>query len=90
MKEASGELSMTAIAVVAIAAIGVLFYNLIWPGIQQNIKRSSWCSQAYNCDCGATGTDETCTCTYLDENDSETEVTCPNNSATATPAPATP
>lgn len=49
MKDATGELSMTAIAVVAIAAIGVLFSTLIWPTIKQNISRSTYCSQAFNC-----------------------------------------
>ena len=49
MKEASGELSMTAIAVVAIAAIGVVFTTLIWPSIKSNITRSSRCSQAFAC-----------------------------------------
>ena len=34
MKEASGELSMTAVAVVAIAAIGVVLTTLIWPQIK--------------------------------------------------------
>ena len=77
MKEASGELSMTAIAVVAIAAIGVLFYNLIWPGIQANIKRSSWCSQAYACSCSG----GMCDCTYMDETGSTTSVQCPDNSS---------
>lgn len=37
MKEATGELNMTVITVVAIAAIGVLFYSFIWPMIKLNI-----------------------------------------------------
>ena len=41
MKEASGELSMTAVAVVAIAAIGVVFTTLIWPAIKNNITRKN-------------------------------------------------
>ena len=49
MKEASGELSMTAIAVVAIAAIGVVFTTLIWPAIRTGINRNTWCAQAFNC-----------------------------------------
>ena len=52
MKDATGELSMTAIAVVAIAAVGVVFTTLIWPSIKANITRSTYCAQAYNCvDC---------------------------------------
>lgn len=33
MKEATGELNITVITVVAIAAIARLFYTLIWPMI---------------------------------------------------------
>ena len=61
MKEASGELSMTAVAVVAIAAIGVVFTTLIWPSIKANITRSANCSQAF--DCGAANNGMR-TCTY--------------------------
>lgn len=75
MKEASGELSMTAVAVVAIAAIGVVFTTLIWPSIKANITRSANCSQAYNC----TNCDGSmCQCTYLDENNQPQTVQCPD------------
>ena len=50
MKDATGELSMTAVAVVAIAAIGVVFSTLIWPTIRTNIMRSTYCSQAFGCE----------------------------------------
>lgn len=74
MKEASGELSMTAVAVVAIAAIGVVFTTLIWPAIKQNITRSTYCTQAYDCNNCSGGK---CTCKYLDENNNEKAVKCP-------------
>lgn len=65
MKDATGELSMTAVAVVAIAAIAALFSTLIWPTIITNIMRSTYCSGAFDCDCtGATGGGELCTCYY--------------------------
>lgn len=64
MKDATGELSMTAIAVVAIAAIGVVFTTLIWPSIKANITRSTKCAQAFNC----TGTGDLQDCDYIDEN----------------------
>ena len=67
MKEASGELSMTAVAVVAIAAVGVLFTTLIWPSIKQNIKRNTYCSQAFNC--SAPDSKGTSTCSYYDDKD---------------------
>ena len=73
MKEASGELSMTAVAVVAIAAIGVVFTTLIWPAIKNNITRSTNCTQAFDCTCSG----DTCNCYYLDENDAKQTVTCP-------------
>lgn len=72
MKEASGELSMTAVAVVAIGAIAVLFTTLILPGLRANIKRNTYCAQAYNCN----GTEGLVNCTYLDENGKENTVQC--------------
>ena len=73
MKEASGELSMTAVAVVAIAAIGVVFTTLIWPAIKKNITNSTYCTQALHC----TRSGDTCNCYYLDENDAKQTVTWP-------------
>ena len=37
MKEATGELNMTVITVVAISAIAALFYAFVWPMVQRNI-----------------------------------------------------
>ena len=37
MKEATGELNMTVITVVAISAIAALFYAFVWPMVQTNI-----------------------------------------------------
>ncbi len=76
MKDATGELSMTAVAVVAIAAIGVVFTTLIWPQIRQNILRSTYCSQAYDCQAGENGM---MTCTYCTNDDcSDTgTISCP-------------
>jgi len=45
MKEATGELNMTVITVVAIAAVGALFTFFVWPNIQQNLLLSTACSQ---------------------------------------------
>lgn len=86
MKEASGELSMTAVAVVAIAAIGVLFTTLIWPSIKGSIIASTKCSSAFNCrnDKSGTGkcTNKNCYCDYYDENGNvktgNDSVQCPN------------
>ncbi len=76
MKEASSELSMTAIAVVAIAAIGVLFTTVIWPSIKTNIINSTKCANALSCDnCNG----KTCKCTYLDDDGNvQSNLTCPD------------
>ncbi len=37
MKEATGELNMTVITLVAVAAVGALFYFVIWPMIQKMV-----------------------------------------------------
>ena len=66
MKEASGELSMTAIAVVAIAAVGTVFVTFVWPSLKGAMVAKTNCQSAYNC--GAC-TNNTKTCTgYYDEN----------------------
>ncbi len=76
MKEASSELSMTAIAVVAIAAIGVVFTTLIWPNLKSTITRNTNCAQKYSCTDNGNGTS---TCKYLDSDNKENTVVCPNN-----------
>lgn len=75
MKEATGELNMTVITVVAIAAVGAFFYAFIWPGIQKSIKRNTNCSNAV---CPENCTGKTCQCTYIDDKDQTQTVTCPN------------
>lgn len=82
MKDATGELSMTAIAVVAIGAIAVLFSTVVWPRIQGTINRSTNCAQAFKCEPNG---DNTKTCTYCANADcSETDtVTCPMDEGTS-------
>lgn len=55
MKEATGELNMTVITVVAIAAIAAFFYAFVWPGIQRSI-RTNTC----NAQCPDDGTNAQC------------------------------
>lgn len=76
MKEATGELNMTVVTVVAIAAVGAFFYAIVWPGIRNSIDRNTKCANAI---CGSC-TGATCTCTYLDGSTSGT-VTCPNKNS---------
>lgn len=41
MKEATGELNMTVVTVVAIAAVGAFFYAFVWPSIQAGLMRNT-------------------------------------------------
>lgn len=72
MKEATGELNMTVITVVAIAAVGAFFYAIIWPNIKNNINNSTKCANAI---CPSSCTSGKCQCTYID-GDKEETVTC--------------
>ena len=74
MKEATGELNMTVVTVVAIAAVAAFFYAFVWPNIKNNINNSTKCSSAYSCDCNGS----TCDCKYMN-GDKEQSVKCPNN-----------
>ena len=72
MKEASGELSMTAVAVVAIAAVGGIFMAFVRPQLKGSMIAKTKCQSAYNCT-ACTGAEKgkagTKTCTgYYDEN----------------------
>ena len=41
MKEATGELNMTVVTVVAIAAVGAFFYAFIWPSIKAGLMKNT-------------------------------------------------
>lgn len=63
MKEASGELNMTLITVIAIAAVGVIFYMFILPIIKNQVKIGACAS---SCGCkeavSSVSDDGTCVC----------------------------
>ena len=68
MKEATGELSTTVIAVVAIAAIAAIFTAFILPGLKGTILAKTHCASAINCktsECNGSGGDMSCE--YYDE-----------------------
>ena len=80
MKEATGELNMTVITVVAIAAVGAFFYAFIWPNIKSSISGQSVCSNgagytngksgdADYVSCGSADKNGAYTCTYATESD---------------------
>ena len=60
MKEATGELNMTVITVVAIAAVAAFFYAFVWPSIKNNITATTYCASA-TCD------QNNQNCVYYDE-----------------------
>ena len=83
MKEATGELNMTVVTVVAIAAVAAFFYAFVWPAIQSSIESNTMCAAAQNCKCSG----DECTCQYHDvETDQWEEITCPNNDTTGSDA----
>ena len=41
MKEATGELNMTVVTVVAIAAVAAFFYAFVWPSIQASLGKTT-------------------------------------------------
>ena len=73
MKEATGELNMTVVTVVAIAAVAAFFYAFIWPTIKNNLQNTTKCNAAV---CPTDCTNDVCTCTYVKEDGSTEEVKC--------------
>lgn len=76
MKEATGELNLTLITIVALAAIGGIFITFVWPQIQNNLEARTHCSGAI-CP-GCTGTQTKQTCEYDKDGDgmATDQVTC--------------
>ena len=65
MKEATGELNMTVITVVAIAAVAAFFYAFVWPQIKKNIEANTYCASATCSTCTDSGTKKVCSCSAL-------------------------
>lgn len=93
MKEATGELNMTVITVVAIAAVAAFFYAFVWPNIKNSINQSTICSNAWSChSCNG----KTCLCTVCEDGgfdcaNPKEDFKCPdktseNNTTTTKPA----
>lgn len=74
MKEATGELNMTVITVVAIAAVAAFFYAFVWPSIKSTISRNNHCANTSRCEENG----NTYQCWYIDENSAEQgPIVCP-------------
>ena len=84
MKEATGELNMTVVTVVAIAAVAAFFYAFIWPSIQNSIIASTNCASAQCSDCTEQGNQTKCTACYYGENYEEGPITCTFTNTTGT------
>ena len=72
MKEASGELSMTAVAVVIIGIVAVVAPVII-RSVGNSMKMKSNCRAAYAC---TTADNEMYSCKYQDENGTEQTISC--------------
>lgn len=68
MKEATGELNMTVITVVAIGAVAAFFYGFIWPSIKTTIQAQSICANGQNYKTGTQGTAGYVSCGALQNN----------------------
>lgn len=67
MKEATGELNMTVITVVAIAGVAALFTVFVWPMIQNTIRSRTICTYGAGVEIGTVGEDGHVKCNPLSE-----------------------
>lgn len=75
MKEATGELSTTVIAVVAIAAVLSIFTVFLLPSMKASIRARTYCSSSVQCTPCEDGKQE---CKYYNDDMtiSDTNITC--------------
>ena len=82
MKEATGDLNMTVVVVLIVAALVAFFSMAVWPMVKNGIKSEANCSDAIclkgDCDKSA----GTCNCTYkytdsLTGRSAEKTIVCP-------------
>ena len=86
MKEATGELNLTLIVVIAVGLLIAFFYYVIWPGLDTNLSQNSKCGVA-NCKnpCGEGSGKNSCNdmigkladCTYKDRKGNSISIKCP-------------
>ena len=96
MKEATGELNMTVITVVAVVAVGAFFTIFVLPGLQTSIRASQICNNKPGItigvaadegyvSCGKVQNDGSYTCAYNEkQNDGTlkaTSITCSTTSS---------
>ncbi len=59
MKEAIGELNMTVVVVIVVAALSLFFFSYLWPIIRGNMAHDVGCEKAI-CECPNKGADGNC------------------------------
>jgi hypothetical protein len=81
MKEATGELNLAAIVMVAIGVLAAFFFTILWPMLKSNFESTAQCRSAI-CNCNLRDSENMCPCwtkdNYSDGNvDSEGDFKCP-------------
>ena len=76
MKEAVGELNSTLIVVIAVAALAALFFTVIWPMINDDIKYNSNCSNAI-CNPGIYMNSTGLVCYWVGKDGKKNPIECP-------------
>lgn len=84
MKEATGELNITIIVVIAVGILIAFFYFTVWPHLNANFQATSKCSKAYcknPCGKGKNTCEESMNklvdCIYKDNKGHEYQIQCP-------------
>lgn len=89
MKEATGELNMTVIVVVAIAAVAALFYAFIWPSIKKNIQNNTVCANGPGYTQGTTSSADYVNCGQIVTQNNKKQYICTYKDADGNTASAT-
>lgn len=80
MKEATGELNMTVITLVAVGAVGALFYFVIWPVIQRMVMNQTCSSYGEFSAVKVSGDSASGFCTDLSNDKTDCWACCPSGS----------
>ena len=81
MKEATGELNMTIVVIIAIGILTAFFFTIIWPALNNNLAKNAKCSDAI-CKGESVNGEPNCTYYFKDKNghameDKKVELVCP-------------
>lgn len=76
MKEATGELNMTVVIVMAVAMLMAFFYMVIWPSLKGNMDANTNCAKAWCDKCEEASGCEVVNC-HFKSGGEEKNITCP-------------